>query len=125
MTVTKLTRVTAPTLKVLKVLAISARAPQRIHAFALARLSGVRIGSIYAVLARLEKNGWITGEWESEPKAGKPPRHLYQLTEDGLTATQNLLAERGVISAEIEGQVIQYDFYMADYNALWSGSVDE
>ena len=125
MAISKLTRVTTATLKVLKVLLMSACPPQEIHAFALARLSGVQIGSIYAVLARLEKNDWITGEWESNPKPGRPPRRLYQLTDDGLKAAQSMLAERGIISAEIEGKMIQYDFSMADRNALPKWKIDE
>jgi len=99
MAASKLTRVTTTTLKVLEVLLTRAWLPRGTHAFALARLSGVHIGSIYAVLARLEKNSWVSGVWEDNPEVGKPQRYLYQLTDDGTIAAQHLLKERGLISS--------------------------
>jgi PadR family transcriptional regulator PadR len=108
MTAAKLPRVTAATLKVLEVLlksagrldAYSEGAEQtgEIYALSLARSANVRIGSVYPILARLEKYGWIIGEWESEhPVPGKPRRRFYRLTADGLAEVQCLLKERDVI----------------------------
>jgi PadR family transcriptional regulator PadR len=42
-------------------------------------------GTIYPILARLEKLGWVTSSWESvDPSAeGRPARRLYRLSELG------------------------------------------
>lgn len=116
----KLTRVTTATLKVLGVLLTRAWLPRGTHAFALARLSGVHIGSIYAVLARLEKNNWVSGEWEDNPEVGKPQRHLYRLTDDGIIAAQRLLEERGIISSA-PGQNSQHNDAQIAYITHYKG----
>jgi PadR family transcriptional regulator len=33
---------------------------------------------------RLEAQGWLEARWEDAPPSGKPPRHLYKLTAQGL-----------------------------------------
>jgi PadR family transcriptional regulator PadR len=42
-------------------------------------------GTIYPILARLRKAGWVTSSWEDiDPKIqGRPPRRLYRLTSSG------------------------------------------
>jgi len=39
------------------------------------------IASLYPLLYRLEKRGWLEGRWSE--KAGQPRRRLYRLTPDG------------------------------------------
>jgi DNA-binding MarR family transcriptional regulator len=105
----RLTRVTATTLRVLVVLVASQSIPDGIYALALARSARVHIGSIYPILARLEKNKWVSSQWELEnPIEGKPRRRFYQLTDDGLEAAQRLLLERGVHPAgqDLEDKII-------------------
>jgi PadR family transcriptional regulator PadR len=53
-------------------------------------------GTIYPILARLERAGWITGEQETAEQAsreGRPARRLYRLTADGAVAAHLALAE--------------------------------
>ena len=45
---------------------------------------------LYALLTKLEKDGYIWGELESQA-AARPPRRMYQLTITGQTAYQNWL----------------------------------
>jgi DNA-binding MarR family transcriptional regulator len=107
MTTARLPRVTASTLRVLQVLLKSAGCPDapgkdhlehrgEIYALALARSANVRVGSVYPILARLEKYKWITGRWEEENPAlpGRPRRRFYRLTDDGVDEAQRLLRER-------------------------------
>jgi transcriptional regulator len=47
--------------------------------------------SLYLLLCRLEKRGWIEGRWVE--KAGERRRRFYKLTKDGKKA---LAAQRGV-----------------------------
>jgi PadR family transcriptional regulator PadR len=109
---TKLPRVTAMTLRVLTVLLENAghsgtpeKKPEHrgeIYALALARSANVRVGSVYPILARLEKHNWVTGEWESENPAlpGRPRRRFYRLTTGGAAEAQLLLEERQILSRQ-------------------------
>jgi DNA-binding PadR family transcriptional regulator len=45
---------------------------------------GVRSGSLYPILVRLSDRALLEAKWEEQPPAGRPPRHLYRLTADGL-----------------------------------------
>jgi PadR family transcriptional regulator PadR len=58
----------------------------------LARVAGLKSGTIYPALARLEHAGWLTSEWEEgDPSTLKRPlRRLYRLT--GVGETQGRLA---------------------------------
>ena len=38
-------------------------------------------GRLYPALHKLESDGKVAGKWE--PREGKPPRRVYELTEDG------------------------------------------
>jgi PadR family transcriptional regulator PadR len=53
------------------------------YGYDISRNTGLKSGTLYPILMRLAERqlletGWETGE------AGKPPRHLYRLTADGL-----------------------------------------
>jgi PadR family transcriptional regulator, regulatory protein PadR len=67
-------------------------------------------GTIYPILARLERAGWITGEQEAAENAsheGRPARRMYRLTADGAVAARVALAE---LTAQLEpgaSQVLQ------------------
>jgi len=43
-----------------------------------------RISSLYPILVRMEKKGWITGRWVE--KAGQRRRRYYRITADGRKA---------------------------------------
>ena len=46
-------------------------------------LSGHGSGTIYPVLDRLMKAGWISDRWEDSPPSDRPRRRLYELTATG------------------------------------------
>ena len=75
--------VSPQTRALLAVLAGEPRAWQ--HGYALAKRTGLKSGTLYPILMRLEAQGLLAARWESEPPAGRPPRHLYRLTASGLT----------------------------------------
>lgn len=64
----------------------------------LARVLGIKGGSLYPVLERLEQAGWITGSWEQiDPRAeGRPARHYYELTELGSEQLREVLDSTGL-----------------------------
>lgn len=85
-----------PSWSTVAVLAVLAREPERpLHGLAAARESHVPVGSIYPILARLERAGWVRSEWEqSEPtELARPRRRLYALTPMGVRAAADLFAE--------------------------------
>jgi PadR family transcriptional regulator len=45
---------------------------------------GLKAGSLYPILMRLADRGLLDAEWEADPPAGRPPRHLYRLSGAGV-----------------------------------------
>ena len=54
------------------------------HGYDLCRQTSLKAGSMYPILMRLADRGWLETAWETEIPAGRPPRHLYRITESGL-----------------------------------------
>ena len=48
---------------------------------------------MYPILIRLAERGLIEARWEDEQPAGRPRRHLYRLTSDGLVTARTALAQ--------------------------------
>jgi DNA-binding PadR family transcriptional regulator len=90
-----LERITQPTLDVLEVLVRAFAEDARVHGWAIMKSTGRAGPTVYKVLDRLEKAGWITGEWEQlAPDQAGPRRRFYRLTGEGALAAQALLAQR-------------------------------
>jgi len=53
------------------------------YGYELGRQVSLPAGSLYPILIRLTDRGLLESTWESEPPPGRPPRHLYRLTEAG------------------------------------------
>jgi DNA-binding PadR family transcriptional regulator len=56
------------------------------HGYALARATGLKSGTLYPILIRLHDQGLVEASWEDSDLPGRPRRHLYRLTADGLAA---------------------------------------
>lgn len=54
------------------------------HGYELARLAGVKSGTLYPLLIRLEAQGHLEAEWQPPVVGGRPPRHAYRLTASGV-----------------------------------------
>jgi PadR family transcriptional regulator, regulatory protein PadR len=53
------------------------------YGYEISRDTGLKSGTLYPILMRLADRKLLETDWEtSEP--GKPPRHLYRLTAEGL-----------------------------------------
>jgi DNA-binding PadR family transcriptional regulator len=57
------------------------------------KATGRPSGSVYPLLDRLERAGWVTSEWDDEERKG-PRRRLYLLTSDGALEAQRVCATR-------------------------------
>jgi DNA-binding PadR family transcriptional regulator len=56
------------------------------YGYDLSRLTGLKSGTLYPILMRLADRKLLETAWEaSEPDGlGRPPRHMYRFTSDGL-----------------------------------------
>ena len=62
------------------------------HGYQLAKETGLRSGTLYPILIRLAERGLVEACWEDGQPAGRPRRHLYRLSSDGLAAARAALA---------------------------------
>ena len=53
------------------------------YGYDLSRNTGLKSGTLYPILMRLAERGLLETSWETV-EAGRPPRHLYKLTGEGL-----------------------------------------
>ena len=67
---------------------------QHRHCAEIRSATGLGIGAIYPVLARLEALQWLDSGWEapSTREQGRPRRRFYQLSTDGLALARGALA---------------------------------
>lgn len=86
-----LPRVTDATIDVLRVL-LGASTP--VWGLAIIRDAGRPPGSVYPILDRLERAGWIAGEWEHDEARSGPRRRYYRLTAGGVPAARAAVAHR-------------------------------
>ena len=84
------TAFSAQTLAVLAALAAEPSAWR--HGYDLARETGLKSGTLYPILVRLADQEIVQACWEDGQPAGRPRRHLYQLTTDGLATARAALA---------------------------------
>jgi PadR family transcriptional regulator, regulatory protein PadR len=70
-----------------------------LHGFALLSETGLRSGTLYPLLIRLENVGWLESRWEEDDAPG-PRRRLYRLTGNGEAAATEMLTRPRVRRAE-------------------------
>jgi DNA-binding PadR family transcriptional regulator len=83
------------TTSVIKVLSAFLAGPEvDRYGLELMRDAGLASGTLYPILVRLERAGWVEARWEViDPVAeGRPARRYYRLTPTGLTASRQELA---------------------------------
>ena len=88
-----LQRVTVPTLEVLQALL---DAGQPLWGLRIIESLGRPSGTVYPILERLERQGWVRSEWAAGDAGphGERQRRLYELTADGALAARRLLQQR-------------------------------
>ncbi|MBJ7446445.1 MAG: PadR family transcriptional regulator [Brevundimonas sp.] len=63
------------------------------HGYDLARVTGLKSGTLYPLLIRLNADGLLEAEWRASDEPGRPPRHVYRLTQSGLQFAHALAEE--------------------------------
>ena len=86
----KTLRLSSETLQVLE--SFLARPATWRYGYELSRETGLKSGTLYPILMRLEKHKLLEATWVATSE-GVPPRHTYRLTPDGLEWARDKLAE--------------------------------
>lgn len=55
------------------------------HGYTLSKETGLKSGTLYPLLLRLQAQGMLDAEWREASQLGRPPRHAYRLTEEGVS----------------------------------------
>jgi PadR family transcriptional regulator, regulatory protein PadR len=95
----------AQTLSVLAALCAEPQAWR--HGYGIAKDTGLKSGSLYPILIRLADRGLVEARWEEEQPAGRPRRHLYQLTPEGLAVATTALAQARAASRAPEAAPVR------------------
>jgi PadR family transcriptional regulator PadR len=84
-------RMSAQTLLVLD--ALVEGAGEWVYGYGISRATGLKSGTLYPILMRLAERGLWETSWEVG-EGGRPPRHLYRLTGEGVGVVREMRAER-------------------------------
>ena len=63
------------------------------YGYDLMQATGLAAGTMYPILMRRTRRGWLETTWEDRIEGGRPPRHLYRFTSAGARAAREMLAE--------------------------------
>lgn len=77
-------RVRTPSPQTIAVLRALAQSPAEWrYGYDLCQELDLKAGTLYPILIRLADRGWLDTAWENDAPPGRPPRHMYRLTEAG------------------------------------------
>ena len=82
---------TAPLERVLRAFLEDPAAPR--YGYDLMKAAGLKSGTLYPLLGRLEEEKLVTSAWETPQQDGQRPRKYYRLTADGAEVTRLELAQ--------------------------------
>lgn len=75
-------------------------APESLHGYDIMQITGIKPGTLYPMLARLEDQGMLSSKWQEPSLEGRPPRHIYSLTEAGRVLAKSLLVAEHDVSVQ-------------------------
>lgn len=64
--------------------ALSARSQEWRHGYDLMKETGLLSGTLYPLLMRMTDQGLVEAEWREPAQPGRPARHAYRLTAEGV-----------------------------------------
>ena len=62
------------------------------YGYDISRDTGLKSGTLYPILIRLADHELVETRWETS-ESGKPPRHMYRLTPDGVRSARAQLRD--------------------------------
>ena len=63
------------------------------YGYDLLKSTGLKSGTLYPLLMRLSDQGLLEAEWRAAIQPGRPPRHAYRLTAEGVAAASRSAPE--------------------------------
>lgn len=81
--------------------AMSARARDWRYGYDLMKETGLLSGTLYPLLMRMADQGLVEAEWRGSDRLGRPPRHVYRLTTDGIAFARTVLSRDAGNAAEL------------------------
>ena len=73
------------------------------HGYALAKQTGLKSGTLYPILIRLSDRGLVEACWQDQPEPGRPRRHLYRVTAEGIAAAHSVGAAQPATPSRTQG----------------------
>ena len=78
------------------------------YGYELSKETALASGTLYPILMRLSEQRLLETGWEPSDEPGRPPRHIYRLTADGIAlAEQRLAGQRSRQSTRATGPIAQ------------------
>jgi len=65
------------------------------YGYDISRNTGLKSGTLYPILMRLAEHRLLETSWETNEE-GRPPRHMYRLTQDGLRYAREQISAASV-----------------------------
>ncbi len=78
------------------------------HGYELSKIVGLSSGTLYPLLIRLHDRGLLEARWIDAERPGRPARHAYRLSPDGVAYAQALTAAPSILDTRAwpEGEVL-------------------
>jgi DNA-binding PadR family transcriptional regulator len=87
-----------------RLLAVMIRESRAWHyGYELSKQTGLKSGTLYPILIRLSDQNLLESRWEEPERQGKPPRHAYKLTGNGLAFARELVEARSAPRRKLAG----------------------
>jgi len=64
------------------------------HGYDIMKETGLLSGTLYPLLMRMTDQGLVEAEWREPAQPGRPARHAYRLTAQGLALARTTIGER-------------------------------
>jgi PadR family transcriptional regulator PadR len=67
------------------------------YGYDISRTTALKSGTLYPILMRLADRELLETRWE-DAESGRPPRHMYRLTAQGVRVAREHLSSRGLLA---------------------------
>jgi PadR family transcriptional regulator, regulatory protein PadR len=94
-------RARRPSKQMLRLLnAMATRTQQWQHGYDLMKETGLQSGTLYPLLMRMADQGLVEAEWCEPARPGRPARHAYRLTANGIALAAEVASQVGPFTSE-------------------------
>lgn len=76
--------------------ALSANTQHWRHGYDLMKETGLQSGTLYPLLMRMTDQGLVEAEWHAPERPGRPARHTYRLTAQGVSLAREVAVEAAI-----------------------------